>query len=114
MADRAQILLIAGALLAAPGVAVAAPAAKELAAEHRLTQAEIDAVLAAAALRREAGETAGVDSGKLARPPLVDGEVEVAIGTGGYRSAFGSAYVPLPGEGGISVSVGTERDPRRD
>lgn len=111
--DRLRILLIAGALLAIPGIAVAEPAAKGLAAEHRLTEAEIDAVLYAAARRRESGEAtgAGANAAAVARPSLVEGEIGFGIGTGGYRSAFGSAYVPLPGQGSLAVSVGTEREP---
>ena len=115
MTARVRILFVAGALLAVAGVAGAAPAAKEIAAEHRLTAAEIDAVLAAAARRRGSGDVVadakGAETAALRRP-LVEGEVGFGIGTGGYRSAFGTAYVPLPGDGSLAVSFDTERGPR--
>jgi len=116
MTDRLRILSMAATLLAVPGVATAAPPpsgtdAKGVVAEYRLSAAEIDAVLAAAASQRESGETARVEAPAAAQRPLVEGEVGVAIGTGGYRSAYGSAYVPLPGDGGLAISVGTERGP---
>ena len=113
MPDRLRVLLVAGALLVVPGAAVAQPVARPLAAEHRLTAAEIDAVLDAAARRRETGEAsdAKADVAWVARPPSVEGEIGFGIGTSGYRSAFGSAYIPLPGQGSIAVSVGAERGP---
>jgi len=72
-------------------------------AERRLTPSEIDRILDAAAARREAAEEAALDAG-----PKVFGEVGFAIGTGGYRSAFGSATVPLD-DGFASFTFSTDR-----
>jgi len=106
-----RILLLVTAL-ALPASAFAAQAQDSIAvdpatlsnsSERRLGDAEIQHILDVAAARREAAEEARINSG-----PKVFGEVGFTIGTGGYRSAFGSAYVPM-GDGFASFSFGTER-----
>ena len=101
-------LLASTLFLAAPALADPAPA---MPSEHRLSDAEIQQVLDGAASRRESaspfGETATPEEGKL--PPPIHGEMGFAIGTGGYRSAFGTAVVPLPGDGVAVLSFGTDR-----
>lgn len=90
------------ALLPASAVAADPPRAP-IAGEHRLSDAEVQKVLDAAALRREA-QAASVPQPEtqkpLARP--VEGEVGVAIGTGGYREAFGTAVLPI-GQDGVAI-----------
>ena len=45
---------------------------------------------------------------------LVEGEVGVAVGTGGYRSIFGTAVMPLGQSGAVALSVeNTQNDPLR-
>ncbi len=84
--------------------------------EHRLTPAEIEQVLADAARKREqvgpAAPAPELSEDKL--PPPIHGEVGFAIGTGGYRSAFGTAIVPLPGDGFAAFSFETGRFNYRD
>ena len=80
-----------------------------LPSEHRLSDAEVDLVLDAAAGKRELSERLGDQPGRQ-----VHGEVGVSIGTGGYRSAFGTAVVPIAGEGAAILSfdftdLGTQR-----
>jgi len=79
------------------------PTSSSASSERRLGDAEIKRILDEAAAKREAAEEARINSG-----PKVFGEVGFAIGSGGYRSAFGSAYVPLD-DGFASFSFGTER-----
>ena len=110
---RAVMLLAASAMLLPLGQAANAsepPAA--MPSEHRLSPEEVEKVLAEAA--RKNSRPAPVDfpadpeaeSDTPASP--VHGEVGFAIGTGGYRSAHGTAYVPL-GNGQAVVSFGTSR-----
>ena len=42
-------------------------------------------------------------------PPPIHGEIGFSIGTGGYRSAYGTAVVPLAGDGVAILSFGTDR-----
>jgi hypothetical protein len=44
-------------------------------------------------------------AGEAGRP--IHGEVGFEIGTGGYRSAFGTAIVPLAGDGVAIISLGS-------
>ena len=100
-------LLIAAAMLV-PSAALAEPA-PALPSEVRLSDAEKEKVLEAAATRNrvppatEAGSAE--DSGEGAPP--IHGEVGFAIGTGGYRSAYGTAVVPLQESGVAIISLGT-------
>ncbi len=74
-------------LLAAP-----APSADE----RRLSPAEVERVIDQAAHKRAAAD----------KPPLrvIDGEVGVTVGTGGYREVFGTAVV-VGDEGTAILSV---------
>ena len=40
-------------------------------------------------------------------PPAIHGEVGFTVGTGGYRSAYGTAIVPLKDDGVAIISLGT-------
>lgn len=98
------------AVLLSPSIAVAAPdKPAPLQSEFRLSEEEKEKVLeSAAASRREpvsgqASERAD-DGGAL---PPIHGEVGISIGTGGYRSAYGTAIVPLEGEGVAIISLGS-------
>lgn len=100
---RSFLTLGLAAALAMPGVALAQDAAPEPASkssERRLSPEQIDAVLAAAAARREAAGVADQQAPSAVRP--IQGEVGFSIGTGGYRGIFGSTSVPL-GEDGLAA-----------
>lgn len=71
-----------------------APATSPLSSEHRLSNAEIDQVLDTAARKRETTEELSDKPGRE-----IHGEVGVAIGTGGYRSVYGTALVPILSDG---------------
>ena len=84
---RLRLSLIAMfALLPAPAFA---------ADERRLSAAEVERILDAAAQKREASAAKAP-----ARP--IDGEVGVSIGSGGTREMFGTAIVPV-GEQGVAI-----------
>ena len=90
-----------------------APAAAAPEPVQRLSDAEVARVLDDAARKREAAEAA-----VPVRKRLVEGEVGVEIGSGGYRSVYGSAFVPIGEEGGALVtfsdqSGGDRFGPRR-
>ncbi len=98
---RLMTLLITIAFVAlAPAASPAA--APALQSEYRLSQVEIDQILDEAARKREANE----QHAERARPQ-VHGEVGFAIGTGGYRAAFGTAVVELPDDGFATFSFET-------
>ena len=81
-----------------PAMAAAADAAPS---ERRLTDAQVQNILDAAAKR---GSVAPALSDTDAR---ISGEIGFGLGTGGYRSIFGSGYVPL-GDGFASFSFDSE------
>jgi hypothetical protein len=85
-------LLILSALVPAAALAVPSPV-------QRLSDAQVEQVLAEAAARREAAEVAA-----LAPKPGIHGEVGVEVGTGGHRAAYGTAVVPLGHEAQAVVS----------
>ena len=98
------------AALLSPSIAHAAPAKPApLPSEVRLSDEEKEKVLEAAAARHRGPVAGAVDaSEEEADPPRqVHGEVGFTIGTGGYRSAYGTAVVPLEGEGVAILSLGT-------
>ena len=106
-------LLLALALLLPSTAHALAPQATlppaPLPSEHRLSDAEVEQVLDTAARKRETSELLGDQPARQ-----VHGEVGVSIGTGGYRSAFGTAVVPIAGEGAAILSfdftdLGTQR-----
>jgi hypothetical protein len=94
--------------IAFPGTALGAPdqaqPANGMSSEHRLSPAEIETVLNDAARKRESAEPSDE---RL--PPPIQGEIGFSIGTGGFRSAYGTAVVPLPGDGVAILSLGTDR-----
>ena len=97
----ASASLLIAALVPVPALAQAAP----LPSEHRLSPEEIEAVLAEAAKKREADQARlGPEAIEQARPLQVQGEMGVAIGTGGYRQAYGTAIVPVGEEGAAAMS----------
>jgi hypothetical protein len=93
--------LLLATVLAFPTSISAQPA--PVASERRLSPDEVERVLAEAAARREAAEAAQLD----AKPPVY-GEVGFGIGTGGYRSAYGTVGVPLD-DGFASFSFSSDR-----
>ena len=91
------------ALLPAPALA---------ADERRLSAAEVERILDQAALKREAPATQPI--AKVSAPARpVEGEVGVAIGSGGYRAVFGTAIVPV-GEEGVAIISFDTAESRRD
>ena len=102
---QVQRLLLAWPL-ALPGAALAAPnqAPTAIASEHRLSPDQIETVLDDAARKRELGQ-----SSDERLPPPIHGEIGFSIGTGGCRSAYGTAVVPLTREGVAILSFGTDR-----
>jgi hypothetical protein len=88
-----------------PSAAFAAPPVQ------RLSDAQVEQVLAEAAAKREAAEVAA-----LAPKPGIHGEVGVEVGTGGHRAAYGTAFVPLGSDGSgatVSFATSTGRDELR-
>jgi len=79
-----------------------------IADEHRLSEAEVQKILDAAAAKRDA-PTLPAQKLPQAKDPArpIHGEMGVAIGTGGYREAFGTAVVPLGQDGVAIVSFDT-------
>lgn len=106
-------LMIASAALTFPAIAVAQNAAPASSTdERRLSPEQVEAVLADAASKRAAAQSrAPVDAAITddddlpTPPPQVHGEVGVAIGTGGYREAYGTAVYPLE-DGVVAISLG--------
>ena len=73
---------------------------------QRLSQAEVDKILAEA---KEKPELPGI-----ARDRRVHGEFGVEVGTGGYRAAYGAIAVPIGERGGATLSFETARLPGFD
>lgn len=99
--------LIAMAALLMPAVALAQvgePAASS-SSERRLSPEQIEAVLAEAAKKRESARQFDPEAIEQPLPRQVHGEVGVAIGTGGYREAYGTAIYPLGDEGVAAISL---------
>jgi hypothetical protein len=97
-----NLLLLA---VMAPAAALAAPPPPSV---QRLTDAQVEQILAEAAAKREAAEVAA-----LAPKPGIHGEVGVEVGTGGHRAAYGTAVVPLGSDGSsatVSFATSTGRD----
>lgn len=101
--------LLLAAALAAPSLAYAAPgAAKPLPSEVRLSDEEKEKVLeAAAAKNREPAAPAVEDEAEDQPGRPIHGEVGFSVGSGGYRSAYGTAVVPLEGDGVAIISLGS-------
>ena len=71
---------------------------------RRLSPEQREAAIEAGAAR----SALGIDGGN-GPDRQIHGEVGVAIGTGGYRAAYGTAVVPLGDTGVAAVSVETDR-----
>lgn len=102
---RASMLVAACAtcLSTAPAFAQDNAAASPSASERRLTREQVEEVLAKAAATRSAAERQSIeDFDASPLPGPIHGEVGVAIGTGGYREAYGSAITQL-GAGGVAA-----------
>ena len=110
--------------IAALSIATPAIAGDPIAPEHRLTPAEVEQALTAAADKRIAQERAtGVAPVDVLDPirglkdgsPLdLSGSVGFSVGTHGYRSAYGSAVVGLGGTSSVAFSIErTEGDRQR-
>jgi len=106
IAMRLRQSLILATALALPATVLAAQA--PAASERRLSPDEVERVLTEAAARREAAE-----AGQIGTGPQISGEVGIGIGTGGYRSAYGTVGVPLD-DGFASFSFSSERSNYRD
>ena len=83
---RHRLLIFMIAVLPAPALA---------ADERRLSAAEVEQILDAAAQKREASAAKAP-----ARP--IEGEIGVSVGSGGTREIFGTAIVPV-GEQGVAI-----------
>ena len=93
-----RLLIVMSALLPAPALA---------ADERRLSAAEVEQILDKAAQKRVAptiSAAAPVAKEKAPARPI-EGEVGVAIGSGGYREVFGTAIVPVGAEGVAIISI---------
>ncbi|MES2902643.1 MAG: hypothetical protein V4696_00505 [Pseudomonadota bacterium] len=88
-------------ILAAMLLAPAAP----IADERRLSPDEVERILEEAARKRVAAEKAP--------PRIIEGEVGVSIGTGGYREVFGTTVVPVGKDGTAIISIGGEESIKR-
>lgn len=106
MRPASGLIVIAALLMPAPAMAQASEPAPSPASERRLSPEQIEAVLAEAAKKREAADMQlGAEAVEQAPKPQVHGEVGVAIGTGGYREAFGTAIYPLGDDGVAAISL---------
>jgi hypothetical protein len=101
-------MLIAAAFLTWPAAANAqAQPTSASPSERRLTPEQIEAILNEAAAKRETAPMPRheeVDEPEAPRAPQVHGEVGFAIGTGGYREAYGTAIYPLGGGSVAAIS----------
>ena len=103
------IPVVAMIALSAPAFAQDVPVPAPNPSEHRLSPEQVEQVLAEAAARRSVSESGGsaqavqADDGDLDLVPPIYGEVGFAVGTGGYRSAYGSATYPLGQNGSASI-----------
>lgn len=106
MRPFSRLLLLAW--LIAPAAALAAPPSP-LPSEVRLSDEEKEKVLeaaAAAANGQQHRPPAVADADADSAPPPIHGEVGFEIGTGGYRSAYGTAVIPMD-DGVAIISLGT-------
>ena len=100
------MLIAAASAVPSLALAEAPPAPSEI----RLSQAEIDQVLADAARKREARPQQVIEDPQGRQ---VHGEVGFEVGSGGYRSVYGTTALELPDGGFAVLSFQTGRS-RRD
>ena len=111
MTHRVRVL-IAAILLPTPLVA-ADPQRVAMPDEHRLSDVEVQKILENAAAKHQSQPVPVPPAETLAPPPRpIEGEMGVAIGTGGYREAFGTAVVPLGQDGVAIISFDTAESNR--
>ena len=93
---RKIVIIMVALLLAAPAIAQDT---------RRLSPAEVEKILEEAARKRVAAD----------KPParVIEGEVGVSVGTGGYREVFGTAVVPISKDGTAIISIGGDESDRR-
>ena len=75
--------------------------------ERRMSAAEVERILDAAALKREAPAARPVAKDPAPARPI-EGEVGVSIGSGGTREMFGTAVVPVGAEGVAILSIDSD------
>lgn len=112
---RCRIALLAGALLVPQSIAAAEEPAPTASAERRLSPEQVEKILDEAARKREKAPLISDQAEPAPEQPSpipIHGEVGFSIGTGGYRSAYGTAVVGLPGDGVAVMSFGTGRFPQ--
>jgi len=85
-------ILAAAALVFASGAVLAEPVKAGNGTVHRLSPEEAEAVQDAAARRNV--EAASLEERRVP-DGRIHGEIGFGIGTGGYNSIFGTAFVPL-------------------
>ena len=94
---RHRLLIFMIAVLPAPALA---------ADERRLSAAEVERILDAAAQKREAS------AGKAPARPI-EGEIGVSVGSGGTREMFGTAIVPVGEQGVAIISIDSAESDRQ-
>ena len=101
--------LFCAAALLSPSIAFAADESPApLPSEIRLSEVEKEKVLEAAATRRQSTTVQSVeDTSADEAGRQIHGEVGFEVGTGGYRSAYGTAIVPLEDDGVAIISLGS-------
>ena len=101
--------LFCAAALLSPSMVLAAPESRApLPSEIRLSDSEKEKVLEAAATRRQSPTVQSVeDTSADETGRQIHGEVGFEVGTGGYRSAYGTAIIPLEDDGVAIISLGS-------
>lgn len=94
---RPRLLIAMIALFPTPALA---------ADERRLSAAEVEQILEAAAQKREAPTISAAAPVVKVKTPArpIEGEVGVTVGSGGYREVFGTAIVPVGADGVAIIS----------
>lgn len=76
-----------------------------------LTPAQVEAAKEAAAERNMKAAASDLDTG-VSSDRRPHGEMGIAVGTGGYRSIYGSTVMPLGKDGALALSFeNTQNDP---
>lgn len=106
-----RYLLVLCAAVASTGIAHAAPVDTPSGTVISLSPEQVEAAKEAAAERNMKAAALGIDtSAQPDRRP--HGEVGVAVGTGGYRSIYGSTVMPLGKDGVLALSFeNTQNNP---